>query len=159
MSEDRDMAYEPEDDIDIQTQEQEYESPTADDLKENIETLKKLLEDLSEVLNGQRQQVLNLNNMLKDLPKEMDKLKNACAQAECTCQALPDKVKKDSLQIYDATLQKVQKNCNTFARQVDTWLKKREAKQDKALTREGKLLLGAVLFMILLQIAGFFRTH
>lgn len=155
MSEDRDMAYEPEDDIDIQTQEQEDEAPADDDLKENIETLKKLLEDLSEVLNGQRQQVLNLNNMLKDLPKEMDKLKNACAQAEYTCQALPDKVKTDSLQIYNATLQKVQKNCNTFARQVDTWLKKREAKQDKTLTREGRLLLGAVLFMILLQITGF----
>lgn len=155
MSEDRAMTYEQEDDIDIQTQDQEDESPAADDLKEDIETLKKLLEDLSEVLSGQRQQVLNLNNMLKDLPKEMDKLKNACAQAECTSQALPDKVKKDSLQIYEDTLQKVQKNCNHFAKQVDTWLKKREAKQDKALTREGRLIFGAVLFMILLQVVDF----
>lgn len=155
MNEDRDMTYEQEDDIDIQTQEQDGEAPDKDDLKKSIETIEKLLEDLSEVLNGQRQQVLTLNNMLQDLPKEMDKLKNACAQAECTCQALPDKVKTESLKIYDDTLQKVQKNCNTFAKQVDTWLKKREARQDKALTREGRLLLGSVLFMILLQIAGF----
>ena len=120
-----------------------------------MKKFERIIVNIEAGLQCQREKLDALNKVTESMPREIEKLKNACTQAEVACQVLPEQVRKETSEIYRKTLEQAQVNCNSFNRQLSAWLKERDKAKDRnincSLRRLRNIIIGMIVWQIILS--------
>ncbi len=110
--------------------EQEPPAPVVQQIVATPEQAKKLdglLKDAASLLSAIKGQLRSMDESIKTLPKECDRLKDASAQISCIANAVSDDLKKQCLEKYQKILDDVAQNFNRLVHDADKWQKQHEA--------------------------------